>query len=92
MIRAFRALLCFALLAALLLLAPSAFAGLRVAAWNIQHLGWGEKKDYGSLVEVLERFDLIAVVELMRPEALEQLERMLEAKTGESWSSMRAMP
>lgn len=72
----------------LLLVALPAFAGLRIAAWNIQNLGWGKQKDYDALVQVIERFDLVAVVELMRPEALQRLERMLEAKTGESWSSM----
>lgn len=71
-----------------LCLSFSAFAELRVAAWNIQHFGWGQKKDYEAVAAVVERFDLVAVVELMRPEALADLERRLEQRTGEAWSSL----
>lgn len=72
----------------LLCLSLSAFAELRVAAWNIQHFGWGKKKNLDAVAAVVERFDLVAVVELMRPEALTELERRLEQRTREAWSSM----
>lgn len=72
----------------LLCLSFSAYAELRVASWNIQNFGWGKKKDYEAVATVVERFDLVAVVELMRPEALEDLERRLERRTGEPWSSL----
>src|SRR5690625_3883969 len=72
----------------LLCLSFSALAELRVAAWNIQHFGWGKKKDFEAVATVVERFDLVAVVELMRPEALADLERRLEQRTGEAWSSL----
>lgn len=66
----------------------SALAEIRIAGWNIQHFGWGSKKDYDAVAAVVERFDLVAVIELMRPEALQDLERRLELRTGEAWASM----
>ncbi len=67
-----------------------ALAEVRIAAWNIQHFGWGDKKDYEAVATVAEHFDLIAVVELMRPEALEDLERRLERRTGEAWARLES--
>jgi endonuclease/exonuclease/phosphatase family metal-dependent hydrolase len=72
----------------LLCLSFSTFAEVRLASWNIQHFGWGEKKDYEAVAAVVERFDLVAIVELMRPEALEELKRRLERRSGEAWGSL----
>lgn len=72
----------------LLCLSFSTFAEVRLASWNIQHFGWGEKKDYEAVAAVVERFDLVAIIELMRPEALEELKRRLVQRSGEAWGSM----
>ncbi len=41
-----------------------------------------------QVAHVADHFDLLAVQELMDPAALEALERELEARSGEAWSSM----
>ena len=78
----------FWLLLGLLCLSTSLLAEVRIASWNIQHFGWGEKKNYEAVAAVVERFDLVAIVELMRPEALQDLEQRLQRRTGESWASL----
>lgn len=72
----------------LLLAMGSAHAGISVASWNIRHLGWGEKKDEAAVAAVLSRFDLIAIQEVMKPQAIEALERRLESVTNEAWGSL----
>ena len=81
----------------------AAQAGLRLASWNIQHLGWGDGtdtaakrggkkedggKDYRALARVMSGFDLVAVQEVMRESAVGRLEAELENLTGEPWSSL----
>ncbi|MES1933208.1 Endonuclease/exonuclease/phosphatase [Salinisphaera shabanensis T35B1] len=78
---------------ALSLLLISLFAGaaqaeISVASWNIRNLGWGEQKDEAAVTAVLSRFDLIAVQEVMEPEAIGRLEQRLESATNEAWGSL----
>ena len=61
---------------------------LRIASWNIQHLGWQEDKDYAALVAVARRFDFLAVQEAMTAEGIEQLRDELIVATGEAWETM----
>ncbi|MBB3140173.1 endonuclease/exonuclease/phosphatase family protein [Halomonas organivorans] len=79
-------------LAVFLMLALTVFPGLAGAAvigsWNLEHLGWNNDKRLDLVARVAGRFDLLAVQELMDGEALTQLERELEAVSGEDWSSM----
>lgn len=77
------------LLAGLLALAPlHASADVLVGSWNIEHLGWNNDKALPQVAHVASHFDLLAVQELMDPAALGALERELEARSGEAWSSM----
>lgn len=77
------------LLVGLLALAPlHASADVLVGSWNIEHLGWNNDKALPQVAHVANHFDLLAVQELMDPAALGALERELEARSGEAWSSM----
>ncbi|MEX0730376.1 MAG: endonuclease/exonuclease/phosphatase family protein [Aquisalimonadaceae bacterium] len=62
-----------------------ASADLRVASFNIQNLGWGEVKRYDHLADIVSRFDLVAVQEVMNAEAIYRLRDELESTSGESW-------
>ena len=69
----------------LLLVSVTATAELRIASWNIQNLGWGEVKRFDYLTEIAQRFDLLAIQEVMNREAIERLQGELEVTTNESW-------
>lgn len=72
----------------LILASSLAFSDVRVASWNIKHLGWNNDKAEDVVAAIASGFDLIAIQELMDSEALESMERNLESLTGESWSQM----
>src|SRR3546814_687770 len=65
-----------------------ALAEVRIASWNVRHLGWDNGKDYAALGEVSAYFDLIAVQEVMSEEGIERMRVAAEHRTGESWSVM----
>lgn len=72
----------------LLLLPGLAAADIVLGSWNIQNLGWNNDKRFDKVAHVAGHFDFLAIQELMNEQALEQLEREVEAASGESWSSM----
>lgn len=76
------------LLLGLLLLCVSlqANAGLRVGSWNLKHLGWNNHKNLPAVAQVMARFDLIGLQEVMYPEHLQPLLKALEAETGSDWN------
>lgn len=78
----------FAVVAAMCLTSPALAVETYVASWNALHLGWDNGKDYEAAARVAASFDLVALQEVMSVEGLEQLERSVEALTGESWSTM----
>ena len=78
--------------AVFLLTTVAAGAEVRLASWNIQHLGWDNDKSYEAVARVSARFDFIAIQELMNAEALERLVETLERKTGEEWESLNSAP
>lgn len=59
-----------------------------VGTWNIKRLGHGDKQNYEALAEIGQRMDLIALQEVMTEAGLARLERAIEKRTGESWSTM----
>jgi endonuclease/exonuclease/phosphatase family metal-dependent hydrolase len=61
---------------------------VRIASWNIQHLGWGENKHYEALARIGSKFDLIAVQEVMTAEGLYGLHASLERETSERWGKI----
>lgn len=71
---------------------PAAAAdGLRIASWNVKHLGWADdKKDYAALATVLENFDLVGLQEVMDLQAVDRLVHMLETRTHEAWGTIRS--
>lgn len=72
--------------ALLLLLAwPALAEDVRIASWNIQHLGWQNDKDYNALGRIGGAFDVIAVQEVMNLEGLDGFVAALERETGETW-------
>lgn len=76
------------LLASLIAIPLSASADALIGSWNIRHLGWNNDKAYDAVTHVANRFDLLAIQELMDPTALHRLERELETLSGEEWSAM----
>ena len=78
------------LLAVLLLFlaTPTLAAELRLASWNVKHLGWDNDKHLPALARVAGRFDLVALQEVMGTEGVEALEDALEAETGTEWESL----
>lgn len=61
---------------------------IRIASWNIQHLGWGEQKSYEALGRIGNSFDIIAVQEAMTAEGLVAFREALVAESGEEWSKI----
>lgn len=72
----------------LLVLSTTAFAELRIASWNVLHLGWHNSKDFETMAAVAEQFDFLAVQELMEPAALTRLRDTLERRTGVAWRQL----
>ena len=62
--------------------------GLSIASFNIQNLGWGDKKDFAALGRIAGGFDLVAVQEVMDLAAVDRLVRSVEQATGEDWESV----
>jgi endonuclease/exonuclease/phosphatase family metal-dependent hydrolase len=74
---------------------PSTPAGtLRLASFNVLHLGWNNGKDLSKLAQILARYDVIALQEVMKKSGgardplvdLKTVRRELEAFTGSSWA------
>lgn len=80
------------LVVVLAILSSSATAAVRVASFNIKHLGFKNKKDVPAVAEIVSRFDLVAIQEAMNNEAIETLERALERKTGAAWGTLTSEP
>lgn len=74
-------------------IALSAQAGLVIGSWNMKHLGWNNHKNLPAVAQVMSRFDLVGLQEVMYPERLEPLVQALEAETGTQWkvTSSRAV-
>ena len=78
--------ICLAL--ALVLVASAAHASIRAASWNVRHLGWENGKDLNSVAAVINRFDLVAIEEVMDLETVERLADKLSALSGDDWGRL----
>ena len=58
----------------------------KVASFNALHLGWDNGKDYKSLANVVNQFDLVALQEVMKEEGLIELTNILNQVTDKNWS------
>ena len=81
---------CFArtaatLVALLWLLPVVALADLRLASWNIQHLGWDNNKHYPGLALIASHFDFLAIQEVMNAAGIYALRDTLEQATKQPW-------
>jgi endonuclease/exonuclease/phosphatase family metal-dependent hydrolase len=59
-----------------------------LASWNVMRLGHGDHKDYETMGRIANRFDLIALQEVMTEDGLAKLEAAVEEASGEAWASM----
>ncbi|MGI0646900.1 endonuclease/exonuclease/phosphatase family protein [Pseudomonas aeruginosa] len=85
--------LCAALLiGALGAISLPAQAEIKLATWNTLRLGQEPSKDYEAMAAVISMADLVALQEVMDGAAVDHLEAMIEARTGEPWSSMLSHP
>ncbi|MEA3250570.1 MAG: helix-hairpin-helix domain-containing protein [Pseudomonadota bacterium] len=76
-----------ALMLTLGLFAPAS-ADITIGSWNLKHLGWDNGKRVDLVAEIAQGADLWALEEVMDAEALQALERRLEQRTDEAWSSL----
>lgn len=76
-------LLCLALACS-----STAHAELKIGTWNTLRLGHDNGKDMQAMATVVGLADLVALQEVMDPAAIDKLEAAVEARTGESWSSL----
>ncbi|MBO9471035.1 helix-hairpin-helix domain-containing protein [Endozoicomonas sp. G2_2] len=81
-----------AVIVVLAIMSSSATAAVRVASFNIKHLGFKNEKDVPAVAEIVSRFDLVAIQEAMNNEAIDTLERALERKTGAAWGTLTSEP
>jgi endonuclease/exonuclease/phosphatase family metal-dependent hydrolase len=58
---------------------------IRIASWNIKHLGWNNDKNFEALGYIGAHFDLIAVQEVMKEDGVRELEKALEYASDEPW-------
>lgn len=77
-----------ALVAAFAVLPTAALADAVIGSWNIQHLGWDNNKSMAEVAHIAQHMDFLAIQELMDPTALADLEKAVEAASGEPWTSM----
>lgn len=54
---------------------------VRIASFNTLHLGWNNNKDYDKVAEILTKYDLIALQEVMKEEGLRTLLQQMNAAT-----------
>lgn len=67
-------------------------SGVRIASWNVRHLGWDNGMNYQAVALVMSRFDFIAIQEVMDAEAAERIETRVEAITDEEWELLTSDP
>lgn len=85
--------LCAALLiGALGAISLPALAEIKLATWNTLRLGQEPNKDFEAMATVMAMADLVALQEVMDGAAVDRLEALIEARTGEAWSSMLSHP
>lgn len=65
-----------------------AVADIRIASFNVRNYGWNNGKDYAQLATILNRFDLIAIQEVMDPEQPQRMAKRLTQMTGDPWQEM----
>lgn len=82
------------LLASLLLAAGVNAQGepVTLASWNVLRLGDGGQKSYPALAQIVERFDLVALQEVMNEEGLSRLKDAVVNASGEPWEGLISEP
>lgn len=81
------------LLLLLLTLIPTlSIADVSVGSFNIKNWGWNNDKDEARVAEILRRFDIIAVQEVMNDEAVVDMVRILNKTTDKKWEHMSSHP
>lgn len=80
-------LISYVLAALLIILATTmpAIAGIGLLSWNVRHLGWDTELNHQAVAQVMGRFDLVAIQEVMDPAAAEKLSGYVESATGDDW-------
>lgn len=73
------------LLICVALVAMPATASVRIASWNLKHLGWHNGKDLNAVASVIERFDLVAIQEVMKPAEAKRLASIVSRESGDPW-------
>ncbi|MES1937117.1 endonuclease/exonuclease/phosphatase family protein, partial [Salinisphaera hydrothermalis] len=84
-IQSVRLTLLVAVVLTALYLPVSATAGVRIASWNLKHLGWNNGKNLQAVAQIVGRFDLVAIQEVMDPAAARRLAKIVSQDTGEPW-------
>ena len=66
------------------------FADTKLASWNMMRLA--DNKDNAVVVDILKNFDLVAIQEIMDPDALVRIVTELQTATSEEWGILISHP
>ena len=81
------------LLLLIITLIPSiSIADVSVGSFNIKNWGWNNDKDEARVAEILRRFDIIAVQEVMNDKAVENMVAILNKTTEKEGQEMSSHP
>lgn len=58
----------------------------KIATFNVLHLGWNNDKNYNKLAQIIDNFELVGLVEVMKEDGLIQLANTLNSISDREWS------
>lgn len=70
------------------LLPSIALADITVGSFNIKHWGWDNGKDQAKVAEIIRRFDIVAVQEVMKDKPVKEMVSILNKNTNKNWKYM----
>ena len=58
----------------------------KIASFNVLHLGWDNDKDYETLANIINQYDLVALDEVMKEEGIIELTNTLNSISDKNWN------
>jgi endonuclease/exonuclease/phosphatase family metal-dependent hydrolase len=63
-------------------------ASIWVASWNVLHLGWENQKNIKAVAAIIDRYDLVALIEVMNHQVVDDLIIELERISPDEWEAV----